>query len=199
MPFLLLGEFSFFSFFIFMIFCPKFCLFITALQGVNATRNFLLEWLSFTHRYVPHALLAAPLRTAGMQMQMKWRPPPFIGRDDRETLLASPLVSGACCFAFSVVCCSNSKHGSGVYTKLVMVHHLISTLSRSSSRLQNHISNIPISQIGSRSLNCFSGVRRPALCLSPNTAAMRTNVIQSSLPPSSTSIGIKHSCKYQTI
>ena len=53
-------------------------------RGVENARRFLLEWLSFTHRYVPIGLLEAPCT-------MAHRPPPFVGRDDREMLLASPL------------------------------------------------------------------------------------------------------------
>jgi tRNA-dihydrouridine synthase 3 len=55
--------------------------------GVDRTRRFLLEWLSFAHRYVPNALLEVT------PCQLTWRPPPFIGRDDRETLLASDQVA----------------------------------------------------------------------------------------------------------
>lgn len=53
-------------------------------QGVNTTRRFLCEMLSFTHRYVPLGLLEhTPIR-------MNDRPPPFQGRDALETLLSSP-------------------------------------------------------------------------------------------------------------
>jgi tRNA-dihydrouridine synthase 3 len=51
-------------------------------QGVNTTRRFLLEWLSFLHRYVPHGLLE---RTQTMNQ----RPPLYFGRSDLETLLSS--------------------------------------------------------------------------------------------------------------
>ena len=53
-------------------------------QGVNTTRRFLLEWMSFLHRYVPVGLLE---RTADPKMNQ--RPPPFVGRSDLECLLAS--------------------------------------------------------------------------------------------------------------
>lgn len=53
-------------------------------RGVESSRRFLLEWMSFTHRYVPVGLLET-------QVGMQFRPPPFSGHDDRETLLASPL------------------------------------------------------------------------------------------------------------
>ena len=53
-------------------------------QGVNTTRRFLCEMLSFTHRYVPLGLLEhVPIR-------MNDRPPPYIGRDPLESLLSSP-------------------------------------------------------------------------------------------------------------
>ncbi|CCU98714.1 unnamed protein product [Malassezia sympodialis ATCC 42132] len=53
-------------------------------QGVNTTRRFLCEMLSFTHRYVPLGLLEhVPVR-------MNDRPRPFRGRDALETLLSSP-------------------------------------------------------------------------------------------------------------
>nr|XP_018909589.1 PREDICTED: tRNA-dihydrouridine(47) synthase [NAD(P)(+)]-like [Bemisia tabaci] len=53
-------------------------------QGVENTRKFLLEWLSFFHRYIPYGLLENPPH------QINQRPPMFKGRDDLETLLASP-------------------------------------------------------------------------------------------------------------
>lgn len=54
-------------------------------QGVNTTRRFLLEWLSFLHRYVPVGLLEV------VPQQMNQRPPPqMIGRNDLETLFLSP-------------------------------------------------------------------------------------------------------------
>jgi tRNA-dihydrouridine synthase 3 len=52
-------------------------------QGVNNTRRFLLEWLSFLHRYVPAGLLEKP------PQRMNQRPPHYFGRCDLETLLAS--------------------------------------------------------------------------------------------------------------
>lgn len=56
-------------------------------QGVNTTRRFLCEMLSFTHRYVPIGLLEhVPVR-------MNDRPPPYHGRDALESLLSSPSAS----------------------------------------------------------------------------------------------------------
>ena len=52
-------------------------------MGVDHTRRFLLELLSFAHRYVPHGLLAQP------PQRMNLRPEAFRGRDDLETVLAS--------------------------------------------------------------------------------------------------------------
>lgn len=53
-------------------------------QGVNTTRRFLCEMLSFTHRYVPLGLLDH------IPVRMNDRPPPFHGRDPLESLLSSP-------------------------------------------------------------------------------------------------------------
>lgn len=52
-------------------------------QGVENTRRFLLEWLSFLYRYVPVGLLERP------PQKINERPPTYCGRDDLETLMAS--------------------------------------------------------------------------------------------------------------
>jgi tRNA-dihydrouridine synthase 3 len=51
--------------------------------GVGLTRRFLLEWLSFAHRYVPIGILAH------LPPSLQDRPPAYRGRSDLETLLAS--------------------------------------------------------------------------------------------------------------
>jgi len=51
-------------------------------QGVNTTRRFLLEWLSFLHRYTPVGLLEST-------QTMNQRPPQYFGRCDLETLMGS--------------------------------------------------------------------------------------------------------------
>ncbi|KAG0198983.1 tRNA-dihydrouridine(47) synthase [NAD(P)(+)]-like protein [Mortierella sp. GBA30] len=56
-------------------------------QGVNQTRRFLLEWQSFLHRYVPAGLLEV------LPQKINDRPPAFVGRNDLETLMASPSVT----------------------------------------------------------------------------------------------------------
>ncbi|PHZ11988.1 FMN-linked oxidoreductase [Rhizopus microsporus ATCC 52813] len=56
-------------------------------QGVNITRRFFCEWQSFLYRYIPVGILERP------PQRMNERPPPFQGRNDLETLMASPLAS----------------------------------------------------------------------------------------------------------
>lgn len=51
--------------------------------GVGQTRRFLLEWLSFAHRYVPIGILDH------LPPSLQDRPPAYRGRNDMETLLAS--------------------------------------------------------------------------------------------------------------
>lgn len=53
-------------------------------QGVECTRRFLLEWLSFLYRYIPVGLLEV------LPQKMNLRPPFFFGRNDLETLMSSP-------------------------------------------------------------------------------------------------------------
>ncbi|KAL2490609.1 tRNA-dihydrouridine(47) synthase [NAD(P)(+)]-like [Abeliophyllum distichum] len=52
-------------------------------RGIETTRHFLLEWLSYTCRYIPVGLLDV------IPQRINWRPPSYIGRDDLETLMAS--------------------------------------------------------------------------------------------------------------
>ncbi|KAG9255961.1 uncharacterized protein F5Z01DRAFT_619449 [Emericellopsis atlantica] len=51
--------------------------------GIQFTRRFLLEWLSFTHRYIPVGLLER------LPPDLNDRPPAYKGRDELETLMAS--------------------------------------------------------------------------------------------------------------
>lgn len=52
-------------------------------MGIGTTRKFLLEYLSFTHRYIPVGLLEH------LPPKINDRPPAYHGRNDLETLLAS--------------------------------------------------------------------------------------------------------------
>ncbi|KAJ8446739.1 hypothetical protein Cgig2_002901 [Carnegiea gigantea] len=52
-------------------------------KGVETTRHFLLEWLSYTCRYIPVGLLEV------IPQRLNWRPPAYYGRNDLETLMAS--------------------------------------------------------------------------------------------------------------
>ncbi|PPD87018.1 hypothetical protein GOBAR_DD16044 [Gossypium barbadense] len=52
-------------------------------KGVETTRHFLLEWLSYACRYIPVGLLDV------IPQRLNWRPPSYYGRDDLETLMAS--------------------------------------------------------------------------------------------------------------
>ena len=55
-------------------------------RGVNTTRRFLLEWLSFLYRYVPVGLLEVTPQYINERTSSN-----FVGRDDLETLMASNL------------------------------------------------------------------------------------------------------------
>ena len=61
-------------------------------QGVNSTRRFVCEALSFTYRYVPVGLLER------LPARMNDRPYPFKGRDELEVSLTwlRPVFSGLC-------------------------------------------------------------------------------------------------------
>ncbi|XP_051520044.1 tRNA-dihydrouridine(47) synthase [NAD(P)(+)]-like isoform X2 [Myxocyprinus asiaticus] len=52
-------------------------------QGVEKTRNFMLEWLSFLCRYIPVGLLER------VPQKINERPPFYMGRDYMESLMAS--------------------------------------------------------------------------------------------------------------
>ncbi|XP_050790215.1 tRNA-dihydrouridine(47) synthase [NAD(P)(+)]-like isoform X1 [Gopherus flavomarginatus] len=52
-------------------------------QGVEKTRKFMLEWLSFLCRYIPAGLLEY------LPQKINERPPYYMGRDYLETLMAS--------------------------------------------------------------------------------------------------------------
>ena len=51
-------------------------------KGVETTRRFLMEWLSYLCKYVPAAMLLS-------SQKMQQRPPHFRGRDELEQLMAS--------------------------------------------------------------------------------------------------------------
>jgi len=52
-------------------------------RGVETTRRFMLEWLSFLCRYIPVGLLEV------LPQHINMRPPPYFGRNDLETKMAS--------------------------------------------------------------------------------------------------------------
>lgn len=51
--------------------------------GVNTTRRYMCEWLSFLHRYVPVGLIEV------LPQKLNQRPERFVGRNELETLMAS--------------------------------------------------------------------------------------------------------------
>ncbi|XP_012538348.1 tRNA-dihydrouridine(47) synthase [NAD(P)(+)]-like [Monomorium pharaonis] len=52
-------------------------------RGIETTRRFMLEWISFLHRYIPVGILERP------PQRINERPAFYRGRDDMETLMAS--------------------------------------------------------------------------------------------------------------
>lgn len=61
---------------------------------METTRHFLLEWLSYAHRYIPVGLLDV------IPQKLNWRPPNYFGRNDLETLMASDSAADWVSFAF---------------------------------------------------------------------------------------------------
>lgn len=57
--------------------------------GVGTTRRFLLEWLSFAHRYVPLGILEHSSSSSFPEPSLQDRPPRWRGRNELETLLGS--------------------------------------------------------------------------------------------------------------
>jgi hypothetical protein len=74
---------------------------ICCVSGVETTRRFLLEWLSYTCRYIPVGLLEV------VPQRINWRPPSYYGRDDLETLMASDSAADWVCnsLLFQVFLC----------------------------------------------------------------------------------------------
>ena len=61
-------------------------------QGVNSTRRYMLEWLSFLHRYIPVGIYESNA-DLNYSPKMNERPPSNIqsyGRSDLEMLMMSP-------------------------------------------------------------------------------------------------------------
>ena len=56
-------------------------------KGVETTRKFMMEWLSFLYRYIPVGIMES------LPQRINLRPPFFFGRNDLETLFASPACS----------------------------------------------------------------------------------------------------------
>jgi tRNA-dihydrouridine synthase 3 len=54
-------------------------------QGVESTRKFLLEWLSFLYRYVPYGIMLHPPQRINQRPETT----PFYCRDELESLMAS--------------------------------------------------------------------------------------------------------------
>jgi tRNA-dihydrouridine synthase 3 len=52
-------------------------------QGVNMTRRYMCEWMSFLYRYVPVGIIET------LPQRLNLRPERFVGRNDLETLMSS--------------------------------------------------------------------------------------------------------------
>ena len=72
----------------------------------HTLRRFLLEWMSFLHRYVPVGLLEV------LPQRLNWRPPAFVGRSDLETWLASDNPKDWCALRrlgyWDIMCCGKA-------------------------------------------------------------------------------------------
>ncbi|KEP67718.1 UNVERIFIED_CONTAM: dihydrouridine synthase (dus) protein [Hammondia hammondi] len=100
-------------------------------RGVATTRRFLLELLSFQHRYVP------PPFFEFLPQLLQWRPSPFVARSNLENMLASPsvkdwidissLLLGPPPEGFSFV----PKHASNSYAPLSSATSSLSTVRAS--------------------------------------------------------------------
>lgn len=54
-------------------------------KGIECTRRFFLEWMSFLYRYIPYGVLADPPQ----KIQQRPETDNYLGRDDLETLMTS--------------------------------------------------------------------------------------------------------------
>ena len=71
-------------------------------MGIGTTRRFLLEWLNFTHRYVPVGILEH------LPPNIQDRPPRWRGRDELETLMASDNYKDWIKIRYNFSCCDYS-------------------------------------------------------------------------------------------
>ncbi|XP_047168574.1 tRNA-dihydrouridine(47) synthase [NAD(P)(+)]-like isoform X1 [Vigna umbellata] len=97
-------------------------------KGVETTRRFLLEWLSYTCRYVPVGLLDV------VPQRLNWRPPSYYGRDELETLMASDSAADWVCSSLSFQIINSKSLSVNFFREIEFMERYFLSCAASNSR-----------------------------------------------------------------